>query len=419
MGTGGGSREAIAAILRIARLIPWPPSPPHLTSPHPIGSTPRHAAAHRNHDDVHDHHDRGAVGRARIVLLNNRPRTSDRMRAPRRSIHKTARRPRSGGPMERCHPTRCQPPRVEDAMGRRAQVRRLLACRRAPHRPRRRVAARARRHQADRHRLGDAGRHRRDDRADRSGDRRRTGRPHGRAARQARHRCTRPGRGQRRLHRRLAAIRNSMNSPSCSGAVGTPRTGPEASPTHQRPRRNLVRAAAARALCHEERRLRVARRTRRAGRPPRGTRRRRRLGRQHRIAARRLARGTSAETRVIVTGFVARDAPTAAQPCSAATAATIRPRSSPRCGTPRELHIWTDVDGVLSADPRAGARSRHADGNVLRGSLRTRLLRRQGDPSADDGAGDRTRPADLHPQHVPARTSAARASTPAATQAGR
>ena len=43
---------------------------------------------------------------------------------------------------------------------------------------------------------------------------------------------------------------------------------------------------------------------------------------------------------------------TACRPRSAATAATSRPRSSARCSTPREIHIWTDVDGVLSADPR-------------------------------------------------------------------
>jgi hypothetical protein len=37
---------------------------------------------------------------------------------------------------------------------------------------------------------------------------------------------------------------------------------------------------------------------------------------------------------------------------SAATAATSRARSSARCSSAEEIHIWTDVDGVLSADPR-------------------------------------------------------------------
>ena len=40
------------------------------------------------------------------------------------------------------------------------------------------------------------------------------------------------------------------------------------------------------------------------------------------------------------------------RPRSAETAAISRPRSSAICSTPREIIIWTDVDGVLSADPR-------------------------------------------------------------------
>ena len=43
---------------------------------------------------------------------------------------------------------------------------------------------------------------------------------------------------------------------------------------------------------------------------------------------------------------------TAGRPRSVATAAISPGRSSPPCSRRGELHIWTDVDGVLSADPR-------------------------------------------------------------------
>ena len=83
--------------------------------------------------------------------------------------------------------------------------------------------------------------------------------------------------------------------------------------------------------------------------------------------------------------------PTAAacRPRSGATAATSPPRSSARCWMPTEIHIWTDVDGVLSADPR-----RVPDAHGHRLALLQRgdgagVLRRQGDPSADHGAGGR------------------------------
>ncbi len=71
----------------------------------------------------------------------------------------------------------------------------------------------------------------------------------------------------------------------------------------------------------------------------------------------------------------------------------------------QELHIWTDVDGVLSADPRIEPEALTLVRDELRRSLRTRLFRRQGHPSANDGARDRARIADLHPQHVQARAS--------------
>jgi aspartokinase len=44
-----------------------------------------------------------------------------------------------------------------------------------------------------------------------------------------------------------------------------------------------------------------------------------------------------------------------------------------------EVHIWTDVDGILPATPRGGA-SAHSARDRLRGGGRAVLLRRQGDP---------------------------------------
>ena len=71
-------------------------------------------------------------------------------------------------------------------------------------------------------------------------------------------------------------------------------------------------------------------------------------------SAARLAewRARNPQRRVVVTGFVARDRAGPHRPRWAATAATTAARSSPRLFDAAELHIWTDVDGVLSADPR-------------------------------------------------------------------
>jgi aspartokinase/homoserine dehydrogenase 1 len=76
-------------------------------------------------------------------------------------------------------------------------------------------------------------------------------------------------------------------------------------------------------------------------------------------------------------------------PRSGATAATTRARSSARCSTPA-IHIWTDVDGVLSADPRRCPRPGHRLAVLQRGDG-ARVLRRQGDSPADHGPGVRAR----------------------------
>ncbi len=55
-----------------------------------------------------------------------------------------------------------------------------------------------------------------------------------------------------------------------------------------------------------------------------------------------------------------------------------------------EIVIWTDVDGVLSADPRRVPEAQGHRLAVLQRGDGTRLLRRQGHPSADHGAGGRS-----------------------------
>ena len=89
--------------------------------------------------------------------------------------------------------------------------------------------------------------------------------------------------------------------------------------------------------------------------------------------------------------------------CRRRSAATARDFSASIFGdvlNASEIHIWTDVDGVLSADPRRvpdATRDRLAV--VPRGDG-AGLLRRQGDPSADDGPGGDEGHPDLDAQHV-------------------
>ena len=73
-----------------------------------------------------------------------------------------------------------------------------------------------------------------------------------------------------------------------------------------------------------------------------------------------------------------------------------------------EVHIWTDVDGVLSGRPAARAGSEDHRRDVVQRGHGARVLRRQGDPPADDGAGDWPRHPDLDPQHVQRRRIRAR-----------
>ena len=58
--------------------------------------------------------------------------------------------------------------------------------------------------------------------------------------------------------------------------------------------------------------------------------------------------------------------PTALPRRSVATAVISARRSSPRCSTREEIHIWTDVDGVMSANPRFVPEAVHARHAVVR-----------------------------------------------------
>ena len=54
----------------------------------------------------------------------------------------------------------------------------------------------------------------------------------------------------------------------------------------------------------------------------------------------------------------------------------------------REIQIWTDVPGVLTADPRLVSHARTVPSSLFRGSSRTSLLRRQSASSENAASGD-------------------------------
>ena len=63
-----------------------------------------------------------------------------------------------------------------------------------------------------------------------------------------------------------------------------------------------------------------------------------------------------------------------------------------------EIQIWTDVDGMLTADPRLVAGAAAGAAPVVRRGGGARLLRRQGAASEHDPAGGRARHPGAHPQ---------------------
>ena len=52
-----------------------------------------------------------------------------------------------------------------------------------------------------------------------------------------------------------------------------------------------------------------------------------------------------------------------------------------------EIQIWTDVDGMLTADPRVVARAAARAAAVVRRGVGARVLRREGAASGDDPSG--------------------------------
>ena len=85
---------------------------------------------------------------------------------------------------------------------------------------------------------------------------------------------------------------------------------------------------------------------------------------------------------------------------SAATAATTPASIFGALLDADEVHIWTDVDGVMSGDPRRVPEAEDHRRDVVQRGDGARVLRREGDPPADDGAGRRSRHPDLDSQHV-------------------
>ena len=67
-----------------------------------------------------------------------------------------------------------------------------------------------------------------------------------------------------------------------------------------------------------------------------------------------------------------------------------------------EIQIWTDVDGMLTADPRVVAAAAPRAAAVVRRSVRAGLLRREGAASEHDPAGGRQEHPGAHPQLAPA-----------------
>ena len=282
----------------------------------------------------------------------------------------------------------------------RAQVRRLVAGRRRAHPARGETDPRTQRDEADRRRLGDAERDRRAHRARRRG---------GVATRLAR-RLDRVARSPRRHRERIArrcifrtrvarqALRRTRRTPACDQRAR--QLAARHRRCDQRTGRSVVGVPGPRAS--GRRRLRAAGCARRADRASRRTRRHRRLE-SDRGAPVALARTTRATT-IHCHGLRREDGRRKIHRAWPQRQRLFR----------RHLRCTVRCAGTAHLDRRRrraqrrsarGTRSRHARGDELRGSLRTGLLRREGDPSADDGAGDRTRIADLHPQHVQARAS--------------
>ena len=95
--------------------------------------------------------------------------------------------------------------------------------------------------------------------------------------------------------------------------------------------------------------------------------------------------------------------PRARRSPSAAAAPTTPPRSSAPSSGADEVEIWTDVDGILTADPRKVPDAFSLESPELRGGDGALPLRRQGHLPADHPARPRARHPHPHPQHLQSR----------------
>ena len=68
------------------------------------------------------------------------------------------------------------------------------------------------------------------------------------------------------------------------------------------------------------------------------------------------------------------------------------------CLGAREIQIWTDVDGMLTADPRIVADAARRAAPVVRRGVGAGLLRRQGAAPGDDPTGGRPQHPGAHPE---------------------
>ena len=138
------------------------------------------------------------------------------------------------------------------------------------------------------------------------------------------------------------------------------------------------------------------------------------VGRIARQARRRWSAAGCFKGTLIITGFIAsnrqRRADDARPQRQRLLGLDLR-RAARRRGNPHLDRRRRRV--VRRSAPRAGREGHRLA--VVQRSHGARVLRRQGHPSADDGAGRRTRHPDLDPQHVRAATSRARSSAPSRT----
>ena len=111
-----------------------------------------------------------------------------------------------------------------------------------------------------------------------------------------------------------------------------------------------------------------------------------RLARQplQELAARTVSTGT-----LIITGFMRARTGRACRRRWVATAATSPPRSSASLLDASEIHIWTDVDGVLSADPRRVPDAQVIDSLSYNEAMELAYFGAKVHPPADHGAGRR------------------------------